>query len=110
MTSQPTRSGFGQMKLALPGPDRKRAPAEYAFRVTYRGPDFTDTGCVMTWDVTGGREPYQVSLERTDAGGLRWHCSCADAAYRGDGDARHLCKHVAGLRDCFPVLDSREFA
>jgi hypothetical protein len=49
----------------------------------------------MLWDVLGGREVYQVALERLPGGGMRWHCTCADAVYRGDG--QHQCKHVKGL-------------
>ena len=28
---------------------------------------------------------------------MRWHCSCADAVYRGESRA-HQCKHVRGLQ------------
>ncbi len=81
---------------ALPGPTRKRTPSAYCYRVTHRG-DEVEAGCAMMWDVLGGREVYQVALERLPDGELRWHCTCADAAYRGDG--RHQCKHVRGLAE-----------
>ena len=106
MTKQPTPArpaGYGAMTVTLPGKDRKRLPAAYSYRVVYRGPDPAAAGCVMTWLVGGGRQTYQVALERTPAGGLQWHCTCADAVYRGD-DRPHTCKHVAGLKDCFPVV------
>ena len=46
----------------------------------------------MTWEVFGGRASYQVALEREWDGGLRWHCTCADAVYRD-----RVCKHIRGL-------------
>jgi hypothetical protein len=39
---------------------------------------------------------YQIALERDEAGALRMHCTCADAIYRGENEAR-FCKHVRGL-------------
>lgn len=101
---KPRPKGYGTMTVTLPGADRKRTPAAYSYRVTYRGPDALAPGCVMTWQVAGGRQPYQVALERTDAGRLKWHCSCADAVYRGEDDPHHACKHVAGLADCLPPV------
>ncbi len=98
------RAGYGAMTLTLPGADRKRKPAAYSFRVTYRAPDPAEPGCVMTWQVAGGREPYQVALERLKSGRVRWHCSCADATYRGEDDHLHACKHVRGLHDCLPPV------
>ena len=94
-------AGLGAMTVTLPGTDRKRSPAAYRYQVTYRAAVSARPGCVVTWAVRGGRDTYQVALERTDAGTLRWHCSCADATYRGD-DRPTPCKHVAGLRDCLP--------
>jgi hypothetical protein len=44
----------------------------------------------------GGRDVYQVALERQGNGRLRWHCTCADAAYRGESRAQP-CKHVHAL-------------
>ena len=93
-----------EMMLRIPGPDRKRNLAAYTYRVTYRAPDPRAVGCVAVWEVGGGRLPYQVALERTEAGELKWHCGCADAVYRGDRDARHACKHVAGLAECLPEM------
>jgi len=88
--------------VALPGPSRKRDAAEYRFRVTYRGEALRQPGCLMTWEVTGGRSAYQLALERTERGDTRWHCTCADFAYRGE-HPRYRCKHVSGLVD---VLDA----
>ncbi len=82
---------------SLPGPTRKRALSPYCYRLTYRNPDPGGRGCVLLWDVYGGRDTYQIALEREPAGGLRWHCTCADAVYRGE-DAPHVCKHVRGLQ------------
>jgi hypothetical protein len=75
----------------------------YQYRVTYRNPAPDEAGCVMTWEVSGGRLPYQIALERTGHGDLLWHCSCADAVYRGEDDPAHVCKHVRGLIDTLPV-------
>lgn len=83
---------------ALPGPTRKRTPSPYCYRLTYQNPnERAAEGCVLTWDVLGGREVYQIALERQATGRLRWHCSCADAIYRGE-NRPHLCKHVRGLQ------------
>ncbi len=81
---------------SLPGPTRKRTPSVYRYHLTYRNPEPRDPGCVLLWDVHGGRQPYQIALEREPAGTLRWHCTCADAVYRGE-DAPHTCKHIRGL-------------
>ena len=104
MTITQTRPTFAVLTLAIPGPDRKRTTALYQYRVTYRNPDPSEPGCVMTWEVSGGRLPYQVALERTPTGGLLWHCSCADAVYRGEDDPKHVCKHVRGLAEWVPVV------
>lgn len=88
--------------LVLPGPSRKRLPSPYFYRVAYRNPNPTEPGCSMVWSVFGGREPYQITLERTAAGEERWHCSCADAVYRGELDPNHRCKHIYGLMECLP--------
>jgi hypothetical protein len=82
---------------SLPGPTRKRARSAYCFRLTYRSAEPSGSGCALLWEVEGGRLPYQIALEREDGGGLRYHCTCADAVYRGEADARHVCKHVRGL-------------
>ena len=86
----------------LPGSDRKRTPSPYLYRVAYRGPAGSEPGCVMVWEVAGGRLPYQVALERTASGVLVWHCSCADAVYRGEDDPTHRCKHVQGVAEFLP--------
>jgi hypothetical protein len=91
------RLGAQVIFAALPGPTRKRTPSPYCYRLTYRNPDATAPGCMLSWDVLGGREIYQIALERQESGRLRWHCSCADAIYRGDSRA-HTCKHVRGLQ------------
>lgn len=93
----------GVIAVALPGPTKKREPAEYRFRVTYRGTELHAPGCLMTWEVRGGRVPYQLALERTERGDTRWHCTCADFEFRGDDHPRYACKHVSGLVD---VLDA----
>lgn len=80
----------------LPGPGRKRAESTYGYRLTYRGPEAPSAGCVMSWEVSGGRVPYQIHLERDEAGTLRLHCTCADAVFRAEEEGR-FCKHVRGL-------------
>ncbi len=80
----------------LPGPSRKRTASPYGYRLTYRNPQADAPGCVMTWEVSGGRLLYQIALERDDAGGLRLHCTCADAIFRAEAEGR-LCKHLCGL-------------
>jgi hypothetical protein len=80
----------------LPGPDRKRLIRPYGYRLTYRNPASDAAGCVMLWEVSGGRLSYQIALERDEGGGLRLHCSCADAIFRGESEGRP-CKHVRGL-------------
>jgi hypothetical protein len=82
----------------LPGPDRKRVARPYGYRLTYRNPDADGVGCVMLWEVSGGRLHYQIALERDEMGGLRLHCSCADAIFRCESEGR-VCKHVRGLLD-----------
>lgn len=93
----------GVLMKVLPGADRKRSPGLYAYRVTYRHVDPADVGCVMTWEVSGGRGEYQVALERVGPGRMKWHCTCADAVYRGESNPNHLCKHVSGLLECLPL-------
>lgn len=92
-----------QLQTVLPGPDRKRCASEYRFRLTYRNHRTDEAGCVSVWEVTGGRLPYQIAVERVGADKLAWHCSCADAVYRGD-DGGHRCKHVVGLLECLDTL------
>jgi hypothetical protein len=82
----------------LPGPDRKRVARPYGYRLSYRNSDAEGVGCVMLWEVSGGRLHYQIALERDETGGLRLHCSCADAIFRCESEGR-VCKHVRGLLD-----------
>lgn len=104
LTNPPRRENrLVQLHTVLPGPDRKRHASEYRFRLTYRNHRTDEAGCVSVWEVAGGRLPYQIAVERVAAGQLVWHCSCADAVYRGD-DGTHRCKHVAGLLDCLDTL------
>jgi hypothetical protein len=81
---------------ALPGPTRKREPSPYCYRLSYRNPKPGSPGCALLWEVYGGRLPYQIALERKPSGGFDWHCTCADAIYRGEVPG-HVCKHVRGL-------------
>ena len=104
MTALPPKPSFALITLILPGPDRKRTPAPYHFRVTYRNPEPSEPGCVMTWEVLGGREAYQVALERAPEGHHRWHCTCADAVYHGENRNAHHCKHVQGLMELFDTI------
>ena len=82
---------------SLPGPTRKRVASPYCYRLTYENDNPRAPGCAMLWDVMGGRDIYQVALERDDHGRLHWHCTCADAVYRGE-TRRQPCKHVRGLQ------------
>jgi hypothetical protein len=80
----------------LPGPDRRRRPAQYRYHLSFQSERPATTGCVALWIVEGGRMPYQIALERDEAGRLHWHCTCADAVFRAENEHRH-CKHVRGL-------------
>ena len=80
----------------LPGITRKRLPHVYQFRRTYTRTPGDDTTCLATWDVLGGREPYQIASEQTSNGDVLWHCTCADATFRGT-TKYYRCKHVRGL-------------
>ena len=82
----------------LPGPTRKRIPSPYCFRLTYRSAEPAAIGCVLLWEVQGGRETYQIALERQANGELVWHCTCADHVYRHEDAPGFECKHVRGLR------------
>src|SRR5262245_9501781 len=92
----------GVLMQILPGADRKRSPGLYCYRVTFRT-DKPERGCVMTWEVSGGRITYQIALERVTPGQLKWHCTCADSVYRREQNENHICKHVAGLLECLPL-------
>ena len=81
----------------LPGPTRKRTVTAYYYRLTYRSPEPKAPGCALLWEVEGGRLTYQIALEREAGGRLRWHCTCADAIYRGENEP-HTCKHIRGLQ------------
>jgi hypothetical protein len=87
---------FFSLTARLPGPDRKRSEIEYCYHLTYRNPDPDAVGCVLTWEVHGGRLPYQIAVERADGGNLRLHCTCADAVFRAEQEGR-FCKHVHGF-------------
>jgi hypothetical protein len=97
----------------LPGPDRKRGTSLYHYRVTYRNPEPGAVGCVMLWEVRGGRSTYQVALERDEKGNLRPHCTCADAVYRSELEG-HFCKHIHGMlqfsRPAYPLPEPRRTA
>src|SRR5690348_2274553 len=88
----------------LPGPNRKRVQGLYQYRPIYRHPDPEAEGCVVLWQVTGGRQTYQIALQRDERKRLHWHCTCADAVYRGESAASHVCKHVQGLLAFAPPL------
>ena len=98
MTPIPAFHTANLVVTALPGPTRKRTQSPYLYRLTYRSPEPAVPGCAMLWDVLGGRLRYQVALERETSGELRWHCTCADAIYRGETELNHECKHVRGLK------------
>jgi hypothetical protein len=91
-------SGLVPLRLVarLPGPDRKRTEVDYHYFLTYYNPDPGVVGCVLTWEVHGGRMPYQIAVEREEAGHLRLHCTCADAVFRGELEGR-FCKHIRGF-------------
>ena len=80
----------------LPGPDRKRHASLYSYRMTYHNSENEGPSCVTSWAVSGGREIYKIDLERDQQGRFRWHCTCADAVYRGETEGK-ICKHVRGL-------------
>ncbi len=98
MNAPQPRANFAIVTVVLPGPTRKREPAPYQFRVTYKNPDPSEPGCVATWTVTGGREDYQIAAERTTDGNMEWHCTCPDAVYHGEYRHHYFCKHVHGLQ------------
>lgn len=87
---------YPSLVLLLPGPDRRRQLTAYHYRLTYRAAEDEQDGCVMTWEVHGGRSAYQLAVERKPQGQLDFHCTCADAVYRGE-ELGHVCKHVEGF-------------
>jgi hypothetical protein len=99
-----TKPSFTLITLLVPGPDRKRTLSPYHYRLNYRNSDPDEVGCVATWEVLGGREEYQISLELTEEKELLWHCDCADAVYRGDSQKDYQCKHIHGLKSAFEVI------
>ena len=80
----------------LPGPDRKRAASAYSYRLLHRRVEPEASGCLMIWEVTGGRLTYQIALEQADDGRLHLHCTCADFVFRAEPEGR-FCKHLRGL-------------
>lgn len=95
-------SSQGVLVTLVPGPDRRSTPKPYQFRIVYRSSS-REIGCVMTWLVLGGRQPYLVTLECTSTGHTRWHCTCTDAVYRGEDRPDYRCKHIRGLTACLPA-------
>ena len=85
-----------EMATILPGPGRKRAEHSYLYRLKYLNTTPGEAGCVMTWEVHGGRLTYQIAVERQANGQLRCHCTCADAVFRAEAEGRS-CKHVLGF-------------
>jgi SWIM zinc finger len=86
-------------RLALvPGPDRKRTPQLYNYRLSYLNPDPSAVGCILQWEVSGGRLGYQIAIERDEVGNLTPHCTCADSIFRAEEEGR-LCKHIRALLD-----------
>jgi hypothetical protein len=77
----------------LPGSDRKRTKSPYVFRLRYCDTTPRAVGCVMTWEVQGGRLMYQIAVEREAGGRLRCQCTCADAVFRAENEGR-TCKHI----------------
>ena len=98
LTADRNRTNALFLYADLPGPTRKRTHSPYCFRLTYRNADPREPGCALVWEVHGGRMTYQIAVEREAAGGLRWHCTCADAVYRGEDFPDYQCKHVRALR------------
>src|SRR5438876_2270855 len=90
------RKALATLDTQLPGPDRKRLPKNYRYRLAYRNADPEAIGCVMLWEVRGGRTSYQIAIERDETGAMRSHCTCADAVFRGHVHD-HVCKHVRGF-------------
>ena len=84
-----------ELEIILPGPERRRKPSAYSYRLIYINPE-QKLGCQRLWEVVGGRQSYQIALERDARQNLHLHCTCADAIYRKDNEGR-FCKHVLGL-------------
>jgi hypothetical protein len=90
------RTVVAMLHTELPGPDRKRLPKDYRYRLAYRNLKRNAVGCIMLWDVHGGRSPDQIAIERNEQGHIVPHCTCADAVFRGHLH-NHVCKHVRGI-------------
>lgn len=84
----------------LTGPTRRQGQVPYLFHLIYRASGTKHLGCVLLWMIQGGREPYQIALERTEYGQMIWHCTCADFVYRRNREGCH-CKHVNALAALF---------
>lgn len=97
------------LTIRLPGPSRKRKPVDYHFRLLYWNPDPEVVGCVLLWEVQGGRMPYQIAVERAESGQLRLHCTCADAIFRAEREGR-FCKHVRGFLSSGQTLQQTDAA
>jgi hypothetical protein len=93
--SEPSLPPF-TLLARLPGPDRKRSETPYCYLLRHRDVQTAGPACVLLWEVTGGRQEYQIALERDEVGNLRLHCTCADAVYRAENEGR-FCKHIRGL-------------
>src|SRR5262249_2673726 len=76
----PNDKSFPSVEWAalLPGPNRKQSQHVYVYRLIYLNLNQGKPGCVMTWEVEGGRLAYQIAVEREESGRLRCHCTCAD--------------------------------
>jgi hypothetical protein len=85
-----------ELATFLPGPNRKRAQHAYVYRLKYLNTTAGEAGCVMSWEVHGGRLTYQMAIERQPNGELRCHCTCADSVFRAEAEGRS-CKHVLGF-------------
>lgn len=90
-----------RLQTMIPGPDRKRTDTVYVYRLVYEADDPKADGCLQLWLTAGGRDVYQVVLEK-DRGRRLWSCTCADHAFRGEAEDRRLCKHVRGLVSFLP--------
>ena len=64
----PRAEGSPVLFTLLPGPGRKRTSRRYGYRLRYRNPDPDAAGCVFLWEVSGGRMPYQIAVERAASG------------------------------------------
>ena len=91
-------SGVSPRLALIPGPDRKRTPQLYNYRLTHLNADPATIGCILLWEVTGGRLDYQIAIERDAGGNLIPHCTCADSIFRAEEEGR-FCKHIRALLD-----------